>query len=413
MDLFVLRHLEQIVRQGATIVGARPERTYGLRGYPAEEQDLRELAARLWGDHFDGPVERKHGSGRIVSGKPARDVLRERGIGPDFDVAPPELRRQIDFIHRRTANEDIYFVRNAGADAVTCEARFRVHGKQPELWDPVDGSMTPIAAFSEGRNGIRLPLRLEGQSSIFVVFTQPQSKQPHVVGVRGGGRSLFPDRAADAPALAARRGSEGAVHFRAAQAGEYELQMSDGSMHTVTVPPDVSAIELAGPWEVRFPHGWDVPVRQEFARLESWTESANAATRAFSGIATYVKQFQLPAMPPLGSRVVLDLGEVREVARVFLNGKEAGLSTFVPHRLDVTGLVRVGENFLVIDVANTWLNRLIADDALPEPQRKTHTNLTGPVGGKRWRDATPRPSGLLGPVRLQFPRETVVGVGRP
>jgi len=99
---------------------------------------------------------------------------------------------------------------------------------------------------------------------------------------------------------------------------------------------------------------------------------------------------------------------VREIARVYLNGRDAGVSTFVPHGLDVTAFVRPGENSLIIEVANTWLNRLIADDALPEAQRKTHTNLTGPVGGQRWRAAQPKPSGLLGPVRLVWPREVAV-----
>lgn len=246
MNLEVLRHLERLVHAGATVIGARPEHTYGLRGHPEAEEELRALAARLWGEAETGPAGRQHGRGRVIAGRPALEVLLEQGIGPDFDVWPASLRGQIDFIHRRTAREDLYFVRNA-------------------------------------------------------------------------------------------------------------------------------------------------------------------ATRAFSGLARYAKQFELSldALPP-GSPVILDLGEVREVARVFLNGREAGLATFPPHELEVTSLIRAGENSLAIEVANTWLNRLIADDALPEAQRKTHTNLTGPAGGQRWRDATPRPSGLLGPVRLRFLRESVV-----
>jgi hypothetical protein len=177
----------------------------------------------------------------------------------------------------------------------------------------------------------------------------------------------------------------------------------------VTVPADPAPIEITGPWEVRFPHGWDVPVRQEFTALSSWTDSTNPAMRAFSGIATYAKQFNVTKdQLPSGQRVLLDLGDVREVARVHLNGREVGLSSFAPHVLDVTDFIRPGENSLFIEVANTWLNRLIADDTLPEAQRKTHTNLTSPVAGKRWRDMEPRPSGLLGPVRLRFPQQVTV-----
>ena len=113
------------------------------------------------------------------------------------------------------------------------------------------------------------------------------------------------------------------------------------------------------------------------------------------------------ALIPGGQRVLLDLGQVREVARVYLNGHDAGISSFAPHVLDVTDLIRPGENSLVVEVANTWLNRLIADDAVAE--RQTQTNLTsGPIAGRPWRQAQPQPSGLLGPVRVLFPREAIV-----
>jgi hypothetical protein len=410
MDLEVLRHLEQLLRLGATIVGERPERTYGLRGFPAEEQELRELAARIWGEPSPGGnYERAHGQGRVVVGKAEREVLSELGLGPDFDVWPASARAQVDFIHRRTAREDIYFLRNTGPNALHFEGHFRVRGSQPEFWDAVHGTMTSVAAFEETPEGMRLPLHLPGHGSLFVVFTSAGMGAPHLTAVHRQDRALFPNRPDDAPTFSAIRASDGAVRFSASTPGDYLLRFSDGSERYVTVPPNPEAFDLDGPWEVRFPRGWDVPVRQEFSRLQSWTDSTNAATRSFSGIAAYARQFQLSAdQLPSGQRVVLDLGEVREVARVYLNGRELGLSSFAPHILDVTNHLRPGENSLLVEVANTWLNRLIADDALPETQRKTHTNLPGPVAGQRWRDAQPKPSGLLGPVRLSFAREVQV-----
>ena len=166
---------------------------------------------------------------------------------------------------------------------------------------------------------------------------------------------------------------------------------------------------IDGPWEVRFPFGWDVATRQVFDSLRSWTDSEDAATRAFSGIAVYAKQFNIDTVHlPTAQPVLLDLGEVREAARVYLNGREVGVSLFAPHVLQVTGLIRPGENSLAIEVANTWLNRLIADDALPHEQRKTRTNLTTGPTSKRWREAQPKPSGLLGPVRLLLPKDVTV-----
>ena len=80
-----------------------------------------------------------------------------------------------------------------------------------------------------------------------------------------------------------------------------------------------------------------------------------------------------------------------------------GFRVSAPHRLDVTSLVRPGLNTFVVDVANTWFNRLISDDAMPAEEQLTRTNLSlGQIAGKRGREAAPKPSGLLGPVRLLF-----------
>jgi hypothetical protein len=193
MDLAVLQHLERLVKQGATIIGDRPERIYGLRGFPTEKRQLRELAARTWGETSSGAFERKHGRGHVVVGKAEREVLRGLGLGSDFDVLPAEARAQVDFIHRRTAREDIYFLRNADSNAVRFEATFRVRGKQPELWDAVRATMTPVAAFVETADEIRVPLHLDGHGSVFVVFTAAEKKRPHVAAVQHQDRVLFPN----------------------------------------------------------------------------------------------------------------------------------------------------------------------------------------------------------------------------
>lgn len=404
MELAVARQIEKLVREGATVLGPRPRRVHGLANYRQQEAELRTIAARLWGE-ADGnaTVDRPVGKGRVVEGRPEREVLAELDLGPDFAVWPESAEAQLDFIHRRTAGEDIYFLRNNGTNALSFEADFRVHDARPEAWDPVAGTMTLLAVFAGTDQGTRVPLRLEVHGSIFVVFKKAEQEWPQVTRVSRQRETLFPRGVVGTTTLEASCEAGGNVRFHAEQPGDYTLTFANGAERRVVVPPNPPEIEVTGPWEVRFPRGWDVPVRQEFATLRSWTESTNTATRAFSGIARYARQFDLPAgRVQEGRRVVLDLGEVREVARVYLNGREVGLSSFAPHVLDVTDAIRPGENSLVIEVANTWLNRLKLDDTLPEAQRKTHTNVSGPVGGQRWRDADPLPSGLLGPVRLRF-----------
>lgn len=409
MSLAVLEKIERLIREGATVIGTKPERTYGLSGYPAGQERLKELAGRLWGTaRPDQVYDRSYGQGRLISGKTARQVLGEKGIGPDLAVHPLSAQAQIDFIHRQTGNADIYFLRNAAGQEIDFEAKFRVSNRQPELWNADTGRMIRLAAWRETDTGLILPIHLPAHGSVFAVFTSPPDREPHITTVRHEGRAIFPRREEGASRFEARRVPDGRICFGASAPGRYELEFSHGGKQSVTLDPGLAPLEITGPWEVRFPAGWDAPVRQVFESLRSWTDSTNAATRAFSGTAVYAKQFDVEARLPAGQRVLLSLGGVREVARVYLNGREAGLSSFAPHVLEVTGLLRPGENSLVIEVANTWLNRLVADDTLPEAQRKTHTNLTGPVGGQRWRDAQPKPSGLLGPVRLVFPEETAI-----
>lgn len=417
MDLAVLKKIEKLLEQGATVIGSRPERTYGLAGLPQADQKLRELAEKLWGKgEVAAPYERKIGRGLLAANKPEREVLRQLNCTPDIEVFPATAQSHVDYIHRRTTPEDIYFIRNPQSDAADVEIQFRVKGKRPELWDAVIGETQALAAYQETVTGIRVPLHLPAHGSIFVVFVPAKTGEPHVTAVRRDGLAVFPGRTNAAPRCAVTRAKNKTIQLQASEPGNYELRLSNGETRTVKASAAAAPVEITGAWEVRFAEGWDVsPPQQHFDSLISWTDSTNAAIRAYSGSATYAKQFNLAAdQLSAGQRVLLDLGEVREVARVHLNGREVGISSFTPHVMNVTSFIHVGENRLIVEVANTWLNRLIADDSLPEEQRKTHTNLAtgpytdGPNAGKPWRDAKPLPSGLLGPVKLLFPQVTAV-----
>ncbi|MBN1421314.1 MAG: hypothetical protein JXP34_21245 [Planctomycetes bacterium] len=122
--------------------------------------------------------------------------------------------------------------------------------------------------------------------------------------------------------------------------------------------------------------------------------------RHFSGTATYRKEVVIPAGLLEGApHLVLDLGEVRNIARVRWNGADLGIIWMRPARIDVSRAVRTGTNALEIDVTNLWPNRLIGDAALPEAERITRTNIRTFA-----EDAPLLPSGLLGPVRIRAVR---------
>jgi len=396
MDLAVLKKIKYLLENGATIIGSRPKRVYGLARYREQEVELKMLADELWGQGDASELDKKIGAGRLVTGRPVREVLLDSGIGPDVEFFGGSYD-SLDYIHRRTDHEDIYFIRNAKKTAVGIEARLRVHDVQPQLWDAVSGEIQPCGIFIREEQGVRLPLYLEPHGSVFVVCAN-DSAGPHIVGVHCDGKRLFPDSEMTEPVDMRATIQNDTLLFRTELPGRYELKLNDKRREAIVIKASDEML-IDGPWNVSFPHGWGAPAFQTFDSLYSWTESNEPGVRHFSGTATYRKTFHLPENP--GDRLILDLGQVMEIARVYLNGHELGISSFVPHFFDVTDIARPGENYLVVNVANTWLNRLIADDLLPEQERLTHTNLTrGPTGATKWGEATPKPSGLLGPVRI-------------
>ena len=163
--------------------------------------------------------------------------------------------------------------------------------------------------------------------------------------------------------------------------------------------PDLREVELVkGPWEVTFEPNRGAPEKATFDHLLDWTKSADNGVRHFSGIAKYKTRFNWQPLAPPGlesRRVSLDLGEVRVMASVHINGQDVGTVWTAPWRIDATRALKTGMNDLEIRVANLWPNRLIGDVALPVGQRVTWTT---------WNPFTPDspllPSGLLGPVRV-------------
>ena len=139
---------------------------------------------------------------------------------------------------------------------------------------------------------------------------------------------------------------------------------------------------------------WGGPASVQFDSLEDWTRRPEPGVKYYSGTATYTKRFDLPAgAAKPGGRLFLDLGSVRELAAVRLNGKSLGTVWAPPFRVDISDAVKTAGNLLEIEVVNFWPNRIIGDQSLPDAQRLTRTNIRKLTAG------TPlMTSGLLGPV---------------
>jgi hypothetical protein len=153
---------------------------------------------------------------------------------------------------------------------------------------------------------------------------------------------------------------------------------------------------LAGPWDLTFPPKLGAPEKATFENLISWSDSAVEGIKYFSGTATYTKSFELPKnLLGAGQRLFLDLGEVKNLAEVSINGKPLGILWKEPFCVEITNAAKPGNNQLTVKVTNLWPNRLIGDEKLPESQRITWASVSLYKA-----DSPLLPSGLLGPVKV-------------
>jgi len=338
ISLAVLKKIKELVAAGATVIGPKPERGETLENFSATDAAVQKLADELWGG--------KVGTGRVIADQSAREVLRADGVPPDCEFLDAE-GLPLDFIHRTTEDAEIYFVANRATNAVAVNCAFRVAGQAPELWNAVTGERKFAAAYEEKAGRIFVPLDFAACGSWFVVFREPVSAHP---ALARSNRHIFS-----------------------------------------------TLSEISGAWTVHFDPKWGGPESAPFDTLTSWTQRPEPGLKFYSGTAVYEKTFDLPdaKVKTQNAKLFLDLGRVRELAEVKVNGKSCGIVWCPPWRVDVSDAVKPGENKLQIEVVNFWPNRIIGDAALPIDQHFTRTNIRKLTAG------TPLiESGLFGPVRL-------------
>ena len=345
MTLPVLQRLSNFVTQGAVIVGNKPVDSPSLAD---DENQFHAIADRLWGVGTPraGTV-RKVGKGRVYTGMTANEVLKALDLDQDFSYAKPEADTELMFLHRKLDDGDLYFVDNRNDRAESVDATFRVSGKWPELWDAATGLLSPVSyQISAGRTIV--PLKLDPYGSVFVVFR--------------------------------------------AVATADSLALPEAKEAEVTVLNDA----LNKDWNVSFQPGRGAPETVTFDQLSSWSDNSIDGVKYFSGTATYTKTFEVPADAiAQGAHYWLDLGDVKDLAEVAVNGRYIGILWKTPFKTDITSALKPGSNQLVIGVTNLWVNRLIGDQQSYAVRKYTFTDFT-PYKA----DSPLLPSGLLGPVRI-------------
>ena len=356
--------IEGLVNAGAFVMGNPPRKSPSLVGYPDCDEAVRKAAEALWSEGKIlrySPLESR-ADGLFPDYSATATALAQMGIVEDFQSDGP-----IRYGHRRTENEEIYFVSNTTADKQVTTCRFRVMDAVPELLNPMTGAVRELPVYKqEGETHISIPLTFEAYQSFFVIF-----------------RSSVPETA-----LSSDRDKR---NFPA-------YQIVD---------------ELGGSWEVAFDPDWGAPAKVRFYGLQDWRSREERGIKYYSGSATYRKSFDAPE-PTLSGRSFLSLGVVHDICRVRLNGRDLGVLWTSPWRVETTGLLKAKGNQLEIELVNGWVNRLVGDQQTEDKNVRSVSWPSGLLDGKSYKtgrytfsthdfykaDSPLMPSGLLGPVRL-------------
>jgi hypothetical protein len=336
MSLPVLLKIRDLVQAGAIVSGPKPINTPSLSDDSAE---FLRVADQLWGSGSGNSL----GKGRVYGDQKLGEVLVALRVLPDFDHTKTPSGSDVLFIHRKLNEGDVYYVDSRSEQPASFDATFRVDGKEAELWHADTGKIEPASYKIEGGR-TTVPLQLEPWGTILVVFRKP---------AKSSSRTL--------------------------------PQTTESTVATVN-----------GPWEVTFQPDRGAPPKITMDRLSSWSDSSDEGVKYFSGEGTYTKTLQAPAnWFKSGNRLWIDLGAVKDLAEVSLNGKPLGILWKPPFRAEVTGVLKPGPNKLEIEVTSLWANRIIGDR---QPNATKQYTFTSP---KFYKASSPLvPSGLLGPVQV-------------
>ncbi len=380
----ILLKLKELADQGATIIAEKPHGVFESRNN-RQPVDAKATIDQLWTEMKQANTSNQH---KILAGITPLDMLKQLNVTPDIKYPDDELFL-VDYIHYKKDNLDYYFVRNTTNQWISREVSFRQANKQAEIWDPVSGEISKPNISTPSATHLTIPLTLAPYGSILVVFSpsDDQNKFRKIVSYDG-----------KTPAIV--HHEEGLIIL---DEGLMELTNNQRSEH---VRNYIKKIPVEGAWEAYFNNAQNTEDRYIFPELTSWTDSENKAIKYHSGMARYVKtfQFDINSILPEGKRIMLDLGELSEIAQIRLNGISMGICWTKPYRVDITDTLVPGDNTLEIEVANTWSNRLVGD-ARGEGD-STFTNITATcIDGLNkqripWKEVPLIQSGLLGPVNI-------------
>lgn len=344
-----IRTLKQIIRlanDGAQIIiGEKPVLTSSLSD---NENEFDKLVNEIWNGDFQTDKQITYqikGKGKLVKSPYYPHDLDFFGINKDFIAINKENKaiKEFAFAHRVAEDADIYFVANQTDEEREVRLSFRIGNKTPVLYYPVSGELLSSVDFKRENGRVIIPYKFDKNESIFIIFKEKENQEFVQINNR--------------------------IDFKLLE-------------------------EIKGPWRIQFDKDFgglnSVLVLNQLIDLST---HENDSVKYYSGTMEYIKNIKWTKTKK--HNVWIDLGEVSNLAEVYVNGKKAGILWTPPFRLEISKYLKQGNNELKILVTNTWANRLIGDQKLPEERRVAQT-----IAPFRLQDRELLQTGLIGPVKL-------------
>jgi hypothetical protein len=418
-----LRRIEAYAAQGGVVFALDrvPEASCGMKGYPADDKEVQEIAARMFekstgrsatpraykqGTTYWIPkvIERKDVLDRPSSPTdPFLKALRKHAT-PDMavDLVREDLRENggLVFAHRKLDQRDFYFVSNIQDRAIDWPVDFRVTGAAPWRWDPRTGEIRKLDEYRQGETVTRIPLRLAPYESAFIVFEKGEQR-PHV----------------EASSLAWIDSVDGAVTGFTDRNGDHYARLDNGETRRAQVDGVPAPLRIGGAWHLLLEGPEFKRFETQLDELISWTDIPEA--KHFSGTGVYTTEFTVPeSYAQNGLRLYLDLGALGNLAEVSLNGKSLGAVWMRGQRLQLPNTVHPGPNRLEVRVTNTLINRVSGFTKFPPVPEELQPRLGQGLHDSgmpydELLDYQPLPrTGLLGPVEIHAYKQATLGANQ-
>ena len=298
-------------------------------GLHDSQQEFETLVNQIWSSN-------KH---NVSTGKPLNEVLMQLKVEKDFTFNNSEAN--LLYVHRQLKEGEIYWVNNRENSAKNIEVAFRVSGKEVEIWHPETGAMDKATYSFDGKT-TKVNLNLTPNDAVFVVLKKSTSVASNILPIK----------------------------------------------------TETKVVSLTGTWDVNFQKERGAPETIKMSILKSLSENENEGVKYFSGTATYTQYFNMPQdILNIYSDFDIDLGDVKEVAEVYINGQSLGVVWKTPYKLSLKNACRAGNNKLEVKVTNLWVNRLIGDQQPTMAKKISYTTMPFYQAND-----TLLTSGLLGPV---------------